>query len=704
MAIKFYLLLFLLITFIFINHSFVVGQNRNEIDSITALNKVESNKEKLADNYNNLANLYSYGDIDSAYFFVKKALKISKKASYKRGEAGAYYLLSYFDDRTGKLEEAIDNLKKAINIYTELGDSSYLAGCYNNLGVLYSYSTDQKTSLEYFIKAMNLAEQLNETFALSEAYSNIGSNYEFLKEYVSALKYYSKALEIDLKAHNPHNIAFSYITVGSINLKLQRYESAHDSLIKAHQLISLVDDNYRKTELYINLADYFIETGQLDSAYNHIQIARELNSKQGYNRLNADILTLEGDILLKQKKYSECLILYENAIDQYLKQNVLDALYDIYINKSAVLSELGQHEKAYDILKKAQKLNEDFKPQEIAKTLGEFEHSEALKDEKAKFRLEQEIQIQKNEKDVILIRAKLHRAIFSIVFLIVIMVLVIYFYIEKRKHNSILEENYKVIKEQKTQLEENLLELKINEKKLSELNATKDKFFSIIAHDLKNPFNVLIGLSDIVISDPDVRHSEEFEQIIDGIYQTATSGYNLLENLLEWALSQTGEIEYKPKPLIMNEIISINASLFNEMAKAKKIEICVLNSANQEVFADYNMVNLIVRNLLNNAIKFSFQGGKIEIKAQQKDEFFIFTVQDFGIGMSEQTMAKLFKIESTNPQTGTANEKGTGLGLIICKEFIEKNGGEIWVESEENKGSSFHFSLPVNGRKSSADE
>ena len=238
---------------------------------------------------------------------------------------------------------------------------------------------------------MNLAEQTNETFALSEAYSNIGSNYEFLKEYVSALKYYNKALEVDLKANNQHNIAFSYITVGSINLKLQRFESAHDSLMKAKQLISLVDDNYRKTELYIHLADYFIETERIDSALSHIQIAREINKKENYKRLNADILTLEGDLLLKQKNYSGCLVLYDKAIEQYLKQDVHDALYDIYMNKSAALSELGKHEKAYEILKKAQKLNEDFKPQEIAKTLGDFEYSEKLKEEKQRLRLEQEI-------------------------------------------------------------------------------------------------------------------------------------------------------------------------------------------------------------------------------------------------------------------------------------------------------------------------
>jgi len=694
MAIKFYPFLFLIISFIFINHSFVIGQNRHQIDSIAALNKTETNEEKLADNYNNLANLYSHGDVDSAYFFVKKALEISKKGGYKKGEAEAYYLLSYFDDRTGKLEEAIENQKKAINIYTELGDSSYLVGCYNNLGVLYSYGTDQKTSLEYFIKAMNLAEETNETFALSEAYSNIGSNYEFLKEYVSALKYYNKALEVDLKSNNTHNIAFSYITVGSINLKLQRYESARDSLMKAKQLISLVDDNYRKTELYINLADYFIETGQLDSAYYPIQVAKELNINEKYSRLKADILALEGDLLLKQKKYSESLVFYDNAIEQYLKQKVHDALYDIYMNKSVALSELGKHEKAYQLLKQAQKLNEDFQPQEIAKTLGEFEYAEVLKEEKAKLRLEQEILNQKNNNEVILIKAKLHRAIFSIAFLSAIILLIIYFYVVKRKHNSILEENYKVIQDQKTQLEENFLELKTNEQKLSQLNATKDKFFSIIAHDLKNPFNVLIGLSDIVISDPDVRHSEEFEEIIDGIFQTAKSGYNLLDNLLEWARSQTDELEYKPALVNMNDVVSLNTTFFKESARAKKIEIGNFIPPDLKIFADYNMVNFVIRNILNNAIKFSFSEGKIEIKASQTDGYCIFSIQDYGIGMNKETADKLFKIESTNPKPGTANEMGTGLGLIICKEFIEKNGGEIWVESQERKGSCFYFKLP----------
>jgi signal transduction histidine kinase len=677
----------------------VSGQNQHKIDSIKKINLVEENKETLADNLNNLANFYSESNIDSAYFYANKALVTSKQNGYKNGEAGAYYLLSYFNDREGKLNVAIDNMQNAIKLFTEIRDSSYLVACYNNLGVLYSYGTDQKTSLEYFIKAMNLAESINETYALSEAYSNIGTFYEYLEEYGSALKYYNKALEVDIKINNKHNIALSYITVGNINLKLQRLDNARDSLKKAQQLISLVTDNYRQTELYINLANYYLETNQLDSAADHINLAKALNDNYKYDRLNADILLFEGDLMFKQKNYKECLRLYDAAFDIYNTLKIHDNFNNIYRSKSTAFSELGRHEKAYEMLQLAQQITDEFKPNEIAKVLGEFEHAEALKEEKNKLKLEQEVQFQKNKNEVILIRAKLHGAIISIVFLVIITGLVVYFYFAKRKHNEQLEENYKIIQEQKSLLEESFLNLKNNENKLSQLNATKDKFFSIIAHDLKNPFNVLMGLSDIVITDPEVRHSEEFEQIIDGIFQTAKSGYNLLENLLEWARSQTGELEYKPKFWAMSEIISLNTNLFRESAKAKNIEICLLTQCDFKIFADYNMVNFVVRNLMNNAIKFSYQNSIIEINQEQKDGLYIFTIQDHGIGMSRGTQEKLFKIESTHPISGTANEKGTGLGLIICKEFIEKNGGSIWVESIEEKGSSFHFSLPVNDRK-----
>jgi signal transduction histidine kinase len=672
----------------------VSAQNRQETDSLNVLILQETNLEKKVDHINNLADIYSDGNIDSAYHYANIALQSAIQLNYKKGQAESYYLLSYFDDRTGKFENAITNLENAIEIYTELGDSSYLAACYNNLGVFCSYGTNQTQSLEYFIKAMNIAENQNQTFALSEAYNNIGWYYEYLEEYATALKYYNKALEVDLKIQNHHNLALSYIMVGNINLKLQRFDSARDSLNKAQEFLSQVKDNYRQAELYINLADYFIETEQFDEANKHINLAKNINKNNEYDRLGADILKLEGDLKFKQKQYRECLPFYDQAIEIYNENQIHDNLYDIFLNKALAYSELKQYETAYSILQEAQNLKKEFEPNEIAKVLGDFEHAEALKEEKEKLRLEQEIQNQKNRNELILIRAKLHGAVVSIAFLAILAGLFVYFYIDKRKHNALLEENYRIIQEQKAMLEENFVNLKDSKEKLTRLNATKDKFFSIIAHDLKNPFNVLIGLSDFVIREPDIRHSEDFEQIIDGIFHTAKSGYNLLDNLLKWARTQTGDIDFNPDFLDMKDIFDQNTSFFKETAKAKNIEISDVNLNGQRVFADYNMVNFVVRNLLNNAIKFSYPNSRILLRANNEDDFCIFTVQDFGIGMNKETREKLFKIESTNPQSGTADEMGTGLGLIICKEFVEKNGGNIWVDSAEKKGSSFHVSFP----------
>lgn len=264
----------------------------------------------------------------------------------------------------------------------------------------------------------------------------------------------------------------------------------------------------------------------------------------------------------------------------------------------------------------------------------------------------------------------------------------------RRRHGKILKENYDTINQQKVLLENNLRQLAEDEEKLKQLNATKDKFFSIIAHDLKNPFNVMIGISDLIRSNADIKHTKEFQTMIDGMFEAATSGYNLLENLLEWSRTQTESIQFKPENFSIQKICNANKILFREAAKSKDIQI-TWPSLNIEVFADYNMVNFIFRNLINNAIKFSNNGSQIEVNTETMNNMLKCTIKDHGIGMDQETVDKLFKIEHSVQKEGTANEKGTGLGLILCKEFVEKNEGTITVESKVGEGSAFTFYLPL---------
>ena len=672
----------------------LLAQNEYKIDSLKAVISIENNKERQVNTYNDIADLYSLYQTDSALVYAKQALQQAEQINYKQGEADSHFQLGYYYDRAGNVKQAIAHMEKACQLYTALGDSSYLPGCYNNLGVYYSYGTEQKKSLEYFIKALNVARELNETYSLSEAYYNIGTFYEYVNENGLALQYYQKSLEVDTAENNTGDIAWSYINLGNINMKLHRYDDAYENLLEARKTLNEIKDQYDNIQLNINFADYYLEKKELDSARVYVDKTKEIYQKHKFDRLQADIIALEADLLLAQKQYAQSIELYDKAINIYNQQNTTDGLRDIYTSKAKAFEKMGKPGRAYQALQKANQVNEETKPNEIAKVLGEFEQNEATKEKMKQLQLEEKFTDQKKETDLLRVRSKFHRALFSIVFLVILISLVIYMYAGKRKNNKLLQANLATIHQQKLLLEEQNKKLEESKKKLSELNATKDKFFSILAHDLKNPFNTLMGLSEIILSNEEVKNSDQLDEFVEGIYQTASSGYNLLENVLEWSRSQTGNIELHPQPVSIGEVVDTNIHFFHEILKEKKIEVTAPDLMNNTVNADKNMVNFIVRNLFNNAIKFSYPDSKIELSVQQNDGFYIVNIQDYGVGMNADTVSKLFKIDQTVQRNGTTGETGTGLGLILCKEFVHKNGGEIWVESTKDKGSRFSFSLP----------
>jgi len=231
---------------------------------------------------------------------------------------------------------------------------------------------------------------------------------------------------------------------------------------------------------------------------------------------------------------------------------------------------------------------------------------------------------------------------------------------------------------------------------LKQLNSTKDKFFSIIAHDLKNPFITILGFSELLHTDYAELSDEERLFYIDEMKKSAEISHSLLQNLLLWSRSQTGHIEFNPQKLNFHNIVHDNIDLLNATAERKQIQITHNIPDDIILFADEDMLNSILRNLLTNAFKFTEKGGKVEIIAVRKNGFIEIIVSDTGVGMSESVRKNLFKLDATHSTSGTENEAGTGLGLILCKEFIEKNGGTISVESELGKGSKFIFSLPAD--------
>lgn len=240
-------------------------------------------------------------------------------------------------------------------------------------------------------------------------------------------------------------------------------------------------------------------------------------------------------------------------------------------------------------------------------------------------------------------------------------------------------------------------ELKASQQKLEKSNATKDKFFSIIAHDLRAPFNAFVSVSDALADDYDTLSEERKKSFARNINNSARHLNNLIENLLQWSRSQTDRLVYSPEVADLNSLINENIKLSKTHAQSKNISL--INNLNSErlVFCDKNLINVVFRNLISNAIKYSPEGGKVETGIFQAAGNGMLTVYvlDYGIGLTQEDINKLFRIDQNTKFIGQSTEKGTGLGLILCKEFIEKHGGEIWVESEINTGSRFLFTLPA---------
>lgn len=234
-----------------------------------------------------------------------------------------------------------------------------------------------------------------------------------------------------------------------------------------------------------------------------------------------------------------------------------------------------------------------------------------------------------------------------------------------------------------------------NEARLKELVVTKDKFFTIIGHDLKSPFNSIIGFSDLLVEQIHKNDYQGLEKYATIIQNSSQEAMDLLINLLEWSRTQTGRVEFNPEYFELISVINGVTKLFEGSAQHKSITIFCELPHNIPVFADKAMLNTILRNLISNGLKFTIPGGKILISTVQKSNELEVSVADNGIGMSREIMGKLFHIEESFSNVGTRNEKGTGLGLMICKEFVEKHAGRLWVESEEGKGSIFKFTIPT---------
>jgi signal transduction histidine kinase len=582
---------------------------------------------------NKIADEFRDFDTEKGLFYANKALDLAKKLNYTLGIGEAHKVLGVIYYRMGIYDASLDNNLKAILIFKELNEKLFLCKSYNNIGLVYFARIDFSKARSYMLKALQIANEIKNDIEKSRIFHNLGLIEFENSDFKKALQYHYQSYDLAKSENNFMLMGYNNLSIGKCFLKLNKLDSSRVKIEESIAIFEKIKNPNLTAIAYNQYADFYIDTKNYAEALEFANKANKIGESIGNNYLILEASDLIAKAYLGIKDY-------ENALKYRSK---FYELSDTMRNESNIKS--------------------------IAYIEAKFEYDNQLKE--LNLKKESEIQF-----------SKLITKIAILIAILMIIVSLILFSFYKLKSRTNMQLMHKT---------EEISELNL---KLNHLNNTKDKFFSIIAHDLRSPFNAIIGFSELLSEQIREKNYENIEEYALIIQNSSQRTMDLLKNLLEWARLQTGKIEFIAVDFLLNDLLTETIELLNDAASQKSIQI--FNTIHQEItiLGDKSMIGTVLRNVISNAIKFSNPGGKIKISTEKNENGIVFLVSDNGIGISKEDQLRMFRIEENFSVKGTQNEKGTGLGLILCKEFIETYGGKIWVESEEGVGSTFYFTLP----------
>lgn len=580
----------------------------------------------------------------------------------------------------GDMFKALEYYYRSLEITTALGDDYVSAATINNIGTVYHSLGNYEKALEHFFQSMKLKEKVGDRKGLINSYLNVGKMYSSLGDNEKSLTYLNKALEIATEFDDHRSLGQCYECFGSVYEtvdKAKALEYYHKALAAARE----VSFNQTIVTGLVNLGGIYSQLKQYSLAQQYYSEALEKSIQGKRAPYTADIFVKMGLLSYKMKQYSKAIDYSTRGIEIGNQLNLTATKRDGYHNLYLINNARGDHKEAFNNLSLYRQYNDSLNTDKNIKKLAEQEFLYRLDTEKQariiKMKAEEEVAATRQKTNDIL-KVSFAIGIGVVTFLIVIIFIL---YRQKRKKNRLLAI-------QKAEIEQKHIQL-------NKLIDGKDKFFSILAHDLKGSFNSILGISDLLSQNIDNYTKEEVEEMAEGIYQSSENTYKLLENLLTLSKANVGIIEYNPSRFVLCDIIRENKSDWEKIASSKQIEVKCSSEGDCNLLADKNMINIVLRNLIINAIKYTNDGGTVEVSVNRKEEGVEITVTDNGIGMSKQTISNLFGMGRTTSSPGTKNETGTGLGLLICKEFVGKHHGKISVESEIGLGSRFTVLLPT---------
>lgn len=585
--------------------------------------------------------------------------------------------LSRLSFETGDYSSAINYLEQEVNLYAGTKDSAAWANAQYSLGMVYTVTLNYEDARSHSQKALAYFERKNLLLPMANSCINLGFIYNELKDTDKAFSYYQRALNILNGIVSQQDLDATYLNLGTLGRNMNNMNLLRKSLEETQNLANRFNSS-SLSMVYSALGVLSLKKNDLDKAESFAYQGLDIAVKNNDAGSIANGQVLLGKVYFRKGMKPEAYRLTEKGLAGAKSLGNKPLIMEAYSELARISMALNQPGLAYSFLDQYIQLKDSVYNEQMAVQLTRANRRFEITEDN----MDPGLLLRQNLDQSLNIRNNVKLKISLIISLIVILILLFFFfrrYYSKSRMANQLQERAKAIEEQKNHLEQ--------------LIQTKDRFLSIIAHDLKNPFNSLLGFADLAYNDFDEITDNEKKSYLNVIRQSGQHIYALLDNLLSWSRAQSGRIDFYPEPVSLTEIIENAVELVRSSADNKQIALFSDFSRDVIVKADKNMLSTILRNLLTNAIKFTPNGGSVTVSSRINHKKVTVSVSDTGVGMNAEELERLFKLDGGLKTEGTANESGTGLGLILCQEFMSLHKSKIVVESTPGKGSTFSFSL-----------
>lgn len=651
------------------------------------LAKKINDKQGIADGYVQVASVDAYvGNYDIAEKLYREALDIYKQLGFAHGLFSCYTGLGSIQDYLGNYNSAIQLYNKGLQIATAARNEADAAECYNLIGITYDNRGDYSKALDNYFKSLIINIKQKDELAAADKYCNIGIIMHELELYPKALDYYKKAKDIWTRLNDVQGLGVITQNIGEVLLDQERYTEALPHLNYARANFIKMHDQDGISLIYYDFGLYSLRTNRTDSAvYYFNQALRSANhSKIKYNAAKANLGLAEA--YNSKKDFDKA---YSHALEAQATSGNLGSMTikaDAMRQAGIALAGLKRFEEAYNQMLVYSALRSHLKHNESVQKIA-FYNLEIEFAKKQKQITDQQRERENAFKQRLALQKKMNMG-YAAITLVVATLAIIYYRGRRRQKaiNAVLKEKNKEILLQQEDIHNQSV-------KLNELNLLKDRLIGVLAHDLRAPISTLRGLFTLMI-DESITH-KEFVEMTPTVFNKLEHTSDFLDTLLFWINSQVDTTDANIKTFNIDEVVTKELLHLDDKINQKDLSIAIKINADIAAFADPSSIRIVIHNFLTNAIKFSNRGGLIEISAFTENKRMVFCIKDNGIGMSEKHLANLFK-SRVNSLQGTENESGTGMGLLFCKDLIEKYKGKIWIESKLNIGSKLCFDLPVS--------